>query len=134
MSKRKPYVRPMEKDWFMKKSFYKKYMLRESTAIFYGIYSLILLAGLASLVRSPESFEAWKQGLSHPLAILFHVVALIATCYHSFTWSSLTPKAVHLLKGTQKVEDKAIFMLAQVAWLVATILVFAFIMVLGGAA
>lgn len=133
MSKRKPYVRTMEKDWFMKKSFYKFYMLRESTAIFYGIYSLILLGGLASLVKSPEAFEVWKQGLTHPLAVVFHIVALAATCYHSITWSSLTPKAVHLLKGTQKIEDKVIFMAAQAAWAVATILVFVVIM-MGGAA
>lgn len=133
MSKRKPYVREMEKSWFLKKPFYRLYMLRESTAIFYGIYSLILLGGLASLVKSPEAYAAWLEGLTHPLAILFHVVALIATCYHSITWSTLTPKAVHLLRGTQKVEDKTIFMVAQVAWAVATILVFAVVLI-GGAA
>ena len=132
MSKRKPYVRPMANDWFMKKQFYKLYMLRESTAIFYGIYSLILLGGLASLVKSPEAFAAWQEGLTHPLAILFHVVALVATCYHSITWSTLTPKAVHLQKGTQKVEDKTIFLAAQVAWVVATVLVFLVVM-MGGA-
>jgi len=132
MSKRKPYVRPMEKDWFMKKSFYKRYMMREFTSIFYGIYSLILLGGLASLVKSPEAFAAWQQGLTHPVSISFHILALIATCYHAITWSSLTPKAVHLQKGTKKVEDKVIVMLGHAGWAIASILVFAVVM-MGGA-
>ena len=44
-SKRKPYVRPVEKGWWLKNNFYIHYMLREGTSVFVSIYAVILLVG-----------------------------------------------------------------------------------------
>ena len=48
-SKRKPYVRPVEKGWWLKNNFYIHYMLREGTSVFVSIYAVILLVGLLRL-------------------------------------------------------------------------------------
>jgi len=39
-SKRKPYVREMKKDWWLKNAFYTGYMIREGTSIFVSIYAV----------------------------------------------------------------------------------------------
>lgn len=50
-SKRKPYVREMKKDWWLKNAFYTGYMIREGTSIFVSIYAVVLMWGLLRLVQ-----------------------------------------------------------------------------------
>jgi fumarate reductase subunit C len=76
-SKRKPYVREMKKDWWLKNAFYTGYMIREGTSIFVSIYAVVLMWGLMRLVQGQEAFNGWLESLQSPIAILFHVVALV---------------------------------------------------------
>ena len=66
-SKRKPYVREMKKDWWLKNAFYTGYMIREGTSIFVSIYAVVLMWGLLRLVQGQEAFNevaADKTGCS----------------------------------------------------------------------
>ncbi|MGL6048893.1 MAG: fumarate reductase subunit C, partial [Aeromonas salmonicida] len=72
-SKRKPYVREMKKDWWLKNAFYTGYMIREGTSIFVSIYAVVLMWGLLRLVQGQEAFNGWLESLQSPIAILFHV-------------------------------------------------------------
>ena len=38
MSKRKPYVKPMARGWFLENPYHTRYMLREGTSLFVGLY------------------------------------------------------------------------------------------------
>ena len=51
MSKRKPYVRPME-GWWKKNPYFVEYMVHESTALFVAAYALTLLVGLVRLSQT----------------------------------------------------------------------------------
>ena len=82
-SKRKPYVRQVKKSWWLRNSFYTGYMLREGTCIFVGAYAVILLCGLLRLSQGPEAFAGWLTALHSPLAILFHLLALVACLFHA---------------------------------------------------
>ncbi|WP_137297696.1 fumarate reductase subunit C [Psychromonas sp. SP041] len=100
MSKRKPYRREMNNDWWLKNIFYSKYMIREGSSIFITLYSLILAWGVFRLSQGEEAFNAWLSALQHPVSIVFHLLVLLIALYHTITWFSLAPKAVDLyIKG-----------------------------------
>jgi fumarate reductase subunit C len=115
----KTYTRPMA-GWWQRNPFYLWYMLREASCVFITAYALLLLLGLYRLAQGPEAFETWSRGLSHPLSIAFHVVALISVLYHSWTWFKIMPKTLPFIRlGGWRVPDRLIV----VSGVVATVLV-----------
>jgi fumarate reductase subunit C len=102
MNKRKPYMRPME-GWWLKNPFYIRYMIREATSIFVGIYALVLLTGVVSLSCGEASYNGWIETMTNPLAVLFHLLALAAVIYHTVTWFAVAPKVVSplIIAGTR---------------------------------
>lgn len=48
-TKRKPYVRGMQANWWQKLGFYKFYMLRESSALGNVWFSIVLIYGIFSM-------------------------------------------------------------------------------------
>lgn len=108
MNARKQYIRPME-GWWLKHPFYRKYMVREATSIFVGIYAVILLEGLMGLASGEAAFNAWLQAMQNPAAVIFHFIALAAALYHTVTWFKVAPKVMPvIIIGKQKVTEKTI--------------------------
>jgi fumarate reductase subunit C len=85
------HVRPMA-GWWTKNPYFVRYMLREGTALFLTVYALTLLVGLVRLGQGAAAFEAWRAALASPLAIAWHVLALLMLVYHSWTWFKVMPK------------------------------------------
>lgn len=121
-SKRKPYVRPMPKSWWLKDRFYLLYMLREGTSLLVSVYAVILLVGLLRLSQGEAAFNGWLAALGHPLAILLHLAVLAACLFHAKTWFALAPKAMRIFRGEELLPEKPIIM-AQYIGLAATSLV-----------
>lgn len=90
MSKRRPYVRPMD-GWWKKNPFYVEYMIHEGTALFVAAYALTLLVGLVRLGQGAEAWAGWLEAMKSPLSLVFHVALLVAIAYHAFTWFKLFP-------------------------------------------
>ncbi len=90
MSKRKPYVRPME-GWWKKNPYFVEYMVHESTALFVAAYALTLLVGLLRLSQGEAAWNGWLDAMKSPLAVVFHLALLVAIAYHAFTWFKLFP-------------------------------------------
>ena len=90
MSKRKPYVRPME-GWWKKNHYFVEYMVHESTALFVAAYALTLLVGLVRLSQGEAAWNGWLDAMKSPLAVVFHLALLVAIAYHAFTWFKLFP-------------------------------------------
>lgn len=91
---RRPYVRPMKRTWFMDHPFYRNYMVRESSCLFDGLYAINLLVGLVQLGKGAEAWNAWLAFQAHPLMILFTVVTLGLTLYHSVTFIAMCPRVM----------------------------------------
>lgn len=127
-SKRKPYVRPIKKSWWLKDRFYVLYMLREGTSTLVSIYAVILLWGLLRLSQGPEAFAGWLDALSHPLAILLHLAILAACLFHAKTWFELAPKAMRLFKGNELLPEKPIVLAQLIALGVVSLVVFIFVL------
>ena len=102
-SKRKPYNRPVTKDWWLKKSFYTKYMLREGTSIFALIFAIEMLFMYMGTAINCEwmalLFASWPF-------IIINAAALAAVIYHAVTWFALMPKAQRLFLGDKLVDGK----------------------------
>ncbi|MFT6139965.1 MAG: fumarate reductase subunit C [Psychromonas sp.] len=108
MSKRKPYVRELPMDWWLKNAFYTKYMIREGSSILITLYSLILAWGVLRLSQGEGAFNAWMAALHHPFSIILHLIALALALYHTVTWFSLAPKAIALWIKGKRLPDKFI--------------------------
>ena len=90
MSKRRPYVRPMD-GWWKKHPFYIEYMIHEWTAFFVAAYAFTLLAGVICLALGESAWNCWLATMQSPLSIIFHVALLVGVGYHAFTWFKLVP-------------------------------------------
>jgi len=121
----KTYVRPM-RGWWRRNPFYVWYMIRELSCVFITVYALVLLTGLWRLSQGEAAFDAWRAGLTTPLSITFHALALVLVIYHSWTWFKIMPKTLPFVRlGGRRVADRAIVTAGVAATVVASIVVYA---------
>lgn len=109
----KQYIRPAPTAWYLKRRSYFLVMLRELSCVFVGGYALFLLL----LIARVGDVEAFTALLSSPVSVLFHIIALPFVLYHTITWFGLTPKAVVVYRGEDKVSPVLIVGAHYVAWL-----------------
>lgn len=120
----KPYVREVSKTtWFLSHPRYKRYMAREVTCIFIFAYTFLLIAALGALANGQEAFDAFVLGLGGPLGVLFNVVVLIATVYHSLSWFVVTPQAMPIQMGEEFVAGHIIVNAHYGAWAVVSLII-----------
>ncbi len=118
----KPYIREISKTtWYLKQPRYIRYMAREVSCIFIGAYALLLVWAIMSLSQGPGAYQSFLQGLGHPISILFHIVALGFTLFHSTEWFNVTPKAMPIQLGEEFVPDKIIIGAHYVLWVVVSL-------------
>lgn len=121
---RRPYVRPMN-GWWRRNEFYLEYMIHESTAVFVAAYAFILLLGLLRLAEGPAAWNACIEALRSPLSIAFHVLVLIALCYHTWTWFHIMPRTLPpIVVSGKRVSAKAIVRTGLAAAVVVSALIF----------
>ena len=124
MANVKTYVRPMGA-WWRRNPFYGWYMLRELSCVFVTAYAVVLLIGLARLAQGRPAYEAWRESLASPLAVLFHMIALASVTYHAWTWFKVMPKTLPFLTlAGRRIGDRAIVTAGVVAAVMASVLVF----------
>ena len=118
-TKTKEYVRPMPAAWWAKKKTYSLFMIRELTCVFVGGYVLFLLV-LAARRHDALSFA---DLLNSPLLIALQIIALPMVLYHSITWFNLTPKAMVVWRGEEKVSPQLIAGSNYVVWILISIVI-----------
>jgi fumarate reductase subunit C len=119
----KPYVRPMPATWWLKRSPYLLFMIRELTSVFVAAYVVIFLLMIRSLNEGQAAYEACLASLKSPLAISFHAVALAFAVFHTVTWFHLTPKAMAVRIGEERVKPAMIIAPNYAAWAVISAMV-----------
>ena len=125
MSATKPYVRAMN-GWWRKNPYFMRYMVREASAVFLAVYAVILLVGVFRLSQGAGAYGAWLAALKNPLAILFHVVALLMVAYHAYTWWKVMPKTMPMMfVGGQRVQGSTITRTGWVATVIVSLLMLA---------
>ncbi len=121
---RRPYVREVSRTaWFFKRPRYMRYMAREVTCIFIGIYTIILLVGLARLSEGQAQYEGFLAALRQPASVVFHVFALAFSLYNSFTWFNVAPKALPIQVGEEFMPDSVVAGAHYVVWVLLSLFI-----------
>jgi len=121
---RRPYVREVPPtSWYFRMPRYMRYMTREVTSIFIGIYTVILLVGLARLQAGPEAWAGYLEALKTPGSVVFHLLALAFALYNSFTWFNVAPKALPLQFGEDIAPDSVVAGGHYAVWIVLSVFI-----------
>ncbi len=119
-----PYLRPMSTTWYLKTAPYRRFMVREVTSFFMAGYLVFLLVVLARLDNGPEGYRALLGTLRSPLSVIGHGLVLLAALYHAITWFKLTPKAVVVRIGEERLPGAVVAIAAGYGpWIVASALI-----------
>ena len=97
--KAKLYHPTMPATWWLKKSSYLLFMLRELSSVFIAIFLVVFLIQVYQLTRGPEAYVAFARNLSSPGWVIFHVLALLFSVFHSITWFQSTAVVMPLRIG-----------------------------------
>ena len=102
----KEYVRPMPATWWLHNYHLVLFMIRELTSVFVAGYAIFLLVLL--YLHGAEDRQAFSAALGSPVSIALQLIALVFVVFHSVTWFNLTPKAIILWRGEEKVSPALI--------------------------
>jgi fumarate reductase subunit C len=120
---RRPYVRKVERSWWLQQPRYVRYMVRELTSLFVGLYCALLVVGLVRLAQGRAAWDGFVAAFSSPLGVIFQLLCLAFAIYHSLTWFALTPKAMPLMIKGEPVPGIVIVGAHYLAWAVVSIAV-----------
>ena len=117
MMNRRPYVRKIPTFWWLNQGRYTFYMLRELTCLFIGAYGILVVVGLFRLSQGAAAYGAFLDMLKGPVAIAFHVLALVFTLLHMVTWFDLAPRAMPIQLGKRTVPAAVIILAHYGVWI-----------------
>jgi len=117
--KGKEYVRPMPATWWLHNIHLTLFMIRELTSLFVAGYAVFLLVLIAKM-KDPAAFS---DTLLCPGALIFQIIALPFVLFHSVTWFNLTPKAIVLFRGEERVSPVWIAGAHYALWVVLSMLI-----------
>lgn len=120
---RRPYIRKVERSWWLQHPRYVLYMVRELTSLFVGLYCALLAVGLVRLAQGHAAWDGFVAACSSPLGVAFQLLCLVFATYHSVTWFALTPKAMPLRIKDEPVPGFVIVGAHYVAWAAVSIVV-----------
>jgi len=120
---RRPYLRKVERNWWLGHRRTITYMVREATSLFVAIYCAVLVLGILRLAQGRTAWDSFLSGLSSPPGVLFQLVCLAFVVYHSVTWFALTPKAMPLTIRGEPIPGSAIVSVHYAAWAVISLIV-----------
>ena len=122
-TKTREYLRTMPTTWWLRRKTYFLFMVRELTCVAVGGYAvlLLILAASAHDHHSCHSVFMWMK--ESRVSAALHAVAFPIVVYHSVTWFNLTPKAMVVWRGEEKLNPRLIAGSNYVVWLVVSILV-----------
>ncbi|MEE8374713.1 MAG: hypothetical protein V3S26_00135 [Acidimicrobiia bacterium] len=96
-------TKPLPWNWWLKKTAYFRFMMRELTSLAVFAYALLIIWALWSAADA-GAFSALYTFLSNSLSLWLHVVILALALYHTATWIALTPKVTVLWRNDERVE------------------------------
>jgi len=120
----KPYIREVPKaSWYLRQGRYVRYMAREVTCVFIGIYTFILLGGIDALSQGEEAYNGFIASLQSPLSVAFLILAFLFAVYHAISWFNVTPQAMPIQLGEDFLPGWIIIGAHYAGWAVITVVV-----------
>lgn len=89
--------------WWLSSSRYTAYMMRELTSFFVAVFSLLYIYQLSVLVsRDTAAYSGYLNLLKNPVMVMFSIVTLAFSLYHSLTWFYLIGRVQPIKIGKRK--------------------------------
>ena len=106
----RPYPRQhVSKTWYLKRTPYRIFILREWSAVFVALYFGLLVTLAARAREGVGSLQEYVDvALSTPLGIAFHLVTLAFASLHTVTWFQAVPKAIRVRMGDEFIPAKTL--------------------------
>ena len=108
--------------WWTKKWPYTRFVLRELSSLFVAAYAGILLLLIRAVAQGPGPYAAFLDSLKSPIAIVFHLVALMFVGLHCYTWFKIAPMAFVIPIGEKTVPGYVITLAHYLMLIVASII------------
>ena len=125
MTMRKPYYPYPSLTWWIDLANYSRlhraytfFMLRELSAVFVAGYAVLLLILVIKSSAGRDDLVAFVGFLDSPGMLVVHAFAFLFATLHTVTWFNLTPKALNVRRGEEKIPPLLIVLPNYVAWLV----------------
>jgi fumarate reductase subunit C len=83
--------------WWRRDPFFMRYMVREATALAVLAYAIVLTTGVLCLARGEAAWNGFLAAMRSPVALLLHLVLLVAMVVHARSWFEIMPKTMPLL-------------------------------------
>jgi fumarate reductase subunit C len=121
--RRAGYIRPMA-GWWRRNPSFKRYMLREATAVGVALYALVLTVGVIRLAQGEAAWNDWRALMATPWSIALHLVLLVSMFIHARSWFEIMPKTMPMIIiGHQRLAASVITRTGWAVTLLASVLV-----------
>ncbi|MBI4715930.1 MAG: hypothetical protein HY760_08355 [Nitrospirae bacterium] len=114
----KTYRREMPNTWWLKKSSYVIFMLRELSSVFVALYAVFLLIQLYGIAGGPERYDSVAAVFQSGWMILLHLVMGGFILLHMATWFKISGRIFgygSLTPGTVTAANYAVWVVASIA-------------------
>jgi fumarate reductase subunit C len=115
--RRRPYLRPASRLWWIERRPYFLFLVRELTSVFVAAYCLFLLYAVYQVGQGTAAYAALLDALLTPLSIVLHLIVLVLVLYHTITWFNLTPKIMVVRRGEEQVSPLLVAGLVYAGWI-----------------
>lgn len=124
---RKPFVRAVSRTrWYFQQPRYLRYMSREVTCVFIGVFALLLLYAVQRLSQGQAAYEAFLADLIGPWSVLGLLIVLVFAVHNATSWFNVTPKALPVQIGEEFLPGKFIVAAHYALWVLASLAVLFF--------
>ena len=114
--------------WWLERSNYLIFILREFSSVFVAYFLLVTLGQLCALTRGPQAYAAFQAHMRQPRIIILNIIALAFLALHTYTWSKLVPKVFFPRRHGHPLPEMTTALPSYILWAIATIVVAAFIL------
>ena len=119
----KLYRRPLPFGWWLQRGAYFRFIARELTCVFVGVFAVLTIELVQAVGRGPEAYAAFTARLGSSAYVALSLVAFAAVLYHAVTWFALVPTTMRVRLGEERVPDRVIAGAHYAAWVVASLVV-----------
>jgi fumarate reductase subunit C len=114
------YRRPISTWWWLGKRTYLAFILRELSSIFVAWFVIFMLLLVRAIGQGDAEYQRFLDRVDHPLVVLLNLVALAFVTFHMVTWFDLTPQAMVVRVGGQRIRPSWIMASQYAAWLIVS--------------
>ena len=96
------YHRPVSTWWWLKKRSYFVFAMRELSSVSIAWFVVFLVMMVYAIGQGEDSYERFLDWASTAWVVVVNVVALLFVLLHTVTWFNLTPQAMVVRVGHQR--------------------------------